>query len=623
MVKKIFLLMVASAIAFFAVTINEAEASHWRFGHLTWKPNPAVSQSTADFTFIGAFRRNAYTGTAGDGYPAIGDVITESIGATGLNFGDGNFTPILQFKVISIDPAANWLLGVALEPSSLTKTTITHTYASQNDGGNPWLADIYSCCRTGTEVNNPNNNYRVLTYVDLSTGNSSPVSSLPAIVNLVQGPASSFFVPASDPDPNTDLTWRLATGGEATGFSFNQPGAGGFFLSIDPNTGLATWNTTMAAVGGLYSCQVIIEDHDATTGALRTQVAVDFLITIVNCSPTNNTPVFGGPSPTCGSVLPVYVGQFLNFTVEANDADAVDVVSLNTAGLPSGATMSTALPALGNPVSSGFSWNPTLADLGNHVVTFTSTDNCGAQSICSYTIAVTILSEPPASCPLSQGYWKNHEELWPASALPMMLGTTNAYNKTSLLALLNRSPRGDASIILAHQLIAAKLNVANGSPVPSNVQEAIDDADAAIGSASLPMNVRSNTTLGYAMTYLAGVLDDYNNGYYTQDCEVDGKLPSVQTNADGYEFAGNYPNPMNETTSINFSIPTESNVNIQIFNATGQLVKTLVDQSMSSGYHVVQWDGSDDNGFEINSGVYFVRLQSGSFIQSKSVIKVK
>lgn len=469
MKNKFSLLLIACAIVFIALTTNEAEASHWRFGHLSWKPNPAVSATTVDFTFTGAFRRNGYSGTAGDGFPAVGDVITESIGGTGLNFGDGNFTPILQFKVISIDVSANWILGLALEPTSLTKTTITHTYASADNAGSPWVAEINSCCRTGVEINNPNNNYRVLTYVELTSGNSSPTSSLPAIVNLVQGPASSFLVPAADPDPNTVLTWRLATPAEATGFAFNQPSAGGFFLGIDPNTGLATWNTTAAAIGGLYSCQVIIEDHDATTGALRTQVAVDFLITIVNCSPTNNTPVFGGLSPTCGSVLQVYVGQFLNFTVEASDADVIDVVTLNSAGLPAGASMSNPLPALGNPASSGFSWNPTLADLGNHLVTFTATDNCGAQAICSYTIAVTILTAPPESCPLSQGYWKNHEELWPASALPMMLGTTNSYDQTELLDLLDRSPRGDASIILAHQLIAAKLNVANGSPVPSNV----------------------------------------------------------------------------------------------------------------------------------------------------------
>jgi hypothetical protein len=65
-----------------------ALATHFRYGHLAWSPVPGAT-NTADFEFRSAFRRSGYSGTAPDGRPAVGDIIQEFIGATGLNFGDG------------------------------------------------------------------------------------------------------------------------------------------------------------------------------------------------------------------------------------------------------------------------------------------------------------------------------------------------------------------------------------------------------------------------------------------------------------------------------------------------------------------------------------------------------
>src|SRR5262245_61381251 len=68
-------------------------------------------------------------------------------------------------------------------------------------------------------------------------------------------------------------------------------------------------------------------------------------------------------------------------------------------------------------------------------------------------------------CPLSQGYWKNHPGVWPLRSLVLGNATNpdHTYTQGELLALLQTAARGDASVILADQLIAAKLNVANGS----------------------------------------------------------------------------------------------------------------------------------------------------------------
>lgn len=76
------------------------------------------------------------------------------------------------------------------------------------------------------------------------------------------------------------------------------------------------------------------------------------------------------------------------------------------------------------------------------------------------------------------------------------------------------------------------------------------------------------------------------------------------------EFAlwQNYPNPFNPVTSIRFALPVESNVRVEIFNLVGQRVQTLLREDRKAGYHTLQWDGTGDNGTNVASGVYFLRL---------------
>ena len=70
----------------------------------------------------------------------------------------------------------------------------------------------------------------------------------------------------------------------------------------------------------------------------------------------------------------------------------------------------------------------------------------------------------------------------------------------------------------------------------------------------------------------------------------------------------NYPNPFNPTTTISFSIPEESKVDLSIYNIKGQRVKSLVKESFESGNHSVVWNGVDDSGKSVGSGVYFYKL---------------
>jgi subtilisin family serine protease len=85
----------------------------------------------------------------------------------------------------------------------------------------------------------------------------------------------------------------------------------------------------------------------------------------------------------------------------------------------------------------------------------------------------------------------------------------------------------------------------------------------------------------------------------------------------------NYPNPFNPETVIAFSIPDDSYVRIEVFNIKGQKVKTLWDDFTATGHHNVVWNGKDDNGNSVGSGIYFYRLDSEGFTKTNKMLLIK
>ncbi len=120
------------------------------------------------------------------------------------------------------------------------------------------------------------------------------------------------------------------------------------------------------------------------------------------------------------------------------------------------------------------------------------------------------VTDAPLGCALGQGYWKTHATAWPTTAL--MLGN-QIYTKSELLNLLNTPIRGDASLILAHHLIAAKLNLANGAN-NATIAATVTAADNWLRSyaGKLPYNVKTSTPAGQVATNLAATLEQHNNG---------------------------------------------------------------------------------------------------------------
>ena len=111
-------------------------------------------------------------------------------------------------------------------------------------------------------------------------------------------------------------------------------------------------------------------------------------------------------------------------------------------------------------------------------------------------------------------------------------------------------------------------------------------------------------------------VDDYyynpNSIWPTGINLISGEVPS------DYNLSQNYPNPFNPTTNIKFSIPTQGLVTLKVFNSLGKEVATLVNEVTNTGTYVVDFDAGS-----LASGVYFYRLQSGDFSETKRMMLIK
>jgi len=94
-----------------------------------------------------------------------------------------------------------------------------------------------------------------------------------------------------------------------------------------------------------------------------------------------------------------------------------------------------------------------------------------------------------------------------------------------------------------------------------------------------------------------------------------------------FALGQNYPNPFNPSTTIAYDIPEEqvhgAQVSLKIYNVRGQVVRTLVDNLKEPGHYVVQWNGMDEHGETVASGVYFYRIKAGEYVATRKMVLLK
>jgi len=90
-----------------------------------------------------------------------------------------------------------------------------------------------------------------------------------------------------------------------------------------------------------------------------------------------------------------------------------------------------------------------------------------------------------------------------------------------------------------------------------------------------------------------------------------------------YALSQNYPNPFNPTTEIEFSLPEWSNVQLAVYNVLGQKIKTLFNAKVPAGRYKVTWDGTNDFGRQVASGVYLYKLKTNKVQKVKKMILLR
>ena len=92
---------------------------------------------------------------------------------------------------------------------------------------------------------------------------------------------------------------------------------------------------------------------------------------------------------------------------------------------------------------------------------------------------------------------------------------------------------------------------------------------------------------------------------------------------EGFSLSQNYPNPFNPETTISYDVAKTGTVRLSVYALTGQVVRTLVDGGHAAGSYTVTWDGTDDTGHPVASGVYLCRMVAGQYSAVRKLVLMK
>ncbi len=344
--------------------------------------------------------------------------------------------------------------------------------------------------------------------------------------------------------------------------------------------------------------------NEAFLTGTPSQFATDHLMFVCTPTSTNNCPIATAAGVT------TKVGTAINIQLQASDEDN-DALTYSISQNPLHGTVTTSS-------TGAASYTPNAGYYGTDQFKFKANDGkCDVEGTIDILIVV---------CPKKKGDWKNNPAAWPVSATPMLLGTVS-YTQSLLLTILNMpvgsGPKADASFILAHQLIPAKLSIANGTIAPVEVLDAIASADALIGNNTIPMKVKPNTASGKSMVALASLLEQFNSGLLSEGCEpVAATTSSKQLNTtvetvdplltDQLE-AKAFPNP----STNNFSITVKANtgkerITMQVIDMYGRVIET---RNVTANSMIRFGD-------RYRPGTYFVRIIQGKEHKEIKLIKL-
>jgi hypothetical protein len=121
-------------------------------------------------------------------------------------------------------------------------------------------------------------------------------------------------------------------------------------------------------------------------------------------------------------------------------------------------------------------------------------------------------------------------------------------------------------------------------------------------------------------------MSDFGIAIRGEDCVVikhKGSSKSSDQMASGFSLGDNRPNPFNPETELSYLLPRDCQVNLTVYNVLGKRIRVLVDGYRAAGEHFVLWDGKDNSGVDVASGIYFYRIKTAEFAQTKKMVLMR
>lgn len=121
---------------------------------------------------------------------------------------------------------------------------------------------------------------------------------------------------------------------------------------------------------------------------------------------------------------------------------------------------------------------------------------------------------------------------------------------------------------------------------------------------------------------------DYNSDFWITKINIDTTVNGVNIKnesftVESYFLEQNYPNPFNPATTIEYSLPEQADVKLMIYDIKGNTIKQWTYPNQNAGYYSVVWDGTNNSGNQVSTGIYFYRIIAGDFIQTKKMVFMK
>ena len=421
---------------------------------------------------------------------------------------------------------------------------------------------------------------------------------------------------------------------------------------IDAVTGVFKWKPTYAQ-GQVAPYNVVVratKPADATVYADYT-----FAVTVTN---VNRAPSFDSTDAVKLANKTIKVGETVALTYVAIDPDGGVPTYTLTSVTPAPATAPT-LSAAG-----AFSFTAGLTDVGNDfVVVVTATDADGGTATTTATVKVvnslgrgdadadgtvlpadaarilahvvgniTLVGEQLWAADANQdGFVTSYDayfvlyfyanQSWPLAKMSAAMGSVQFNNLVAqeggnVLLPINLSNTNGVVSVYAEIELGSDITY-NGlnSRLPEGWMVTSNYADGILKVAMVGVNPLTDGDIANVSLKLnnkESLVDVTANAKLNDDLNVtmSAKVREIPTE---FSLSQNYPNPFNPTTSIKYSIPQNAMVTLTIYNMLGQQVKSLVNVEQEAGFYTVQWNGMNDYGVKVASGIYIYRISAGKF----------